>query len=71
MAKRKITDNCVAPGISDTDMTTAVPEQHIKDLVPMRRAGTTQEVADLVSFLCSTKASYITRQVISVNGGLC
>ena len=71
MAKRKITVNCVAPGIIDTDMTTAVPEQHIKDLVPMRRAGTTQEVADLVSFLCSTKSSYITRQVISVNGGLC
>ncbi|WP_417360338.1 MULTISPECIES: 3-oxoacyl-ACP reductase FabG [Gammaproteobacteria] len=72
LAKRKITVNCVAPGLIESDMTDNLEAaEHIKELIPLRRAGQAQEVADLVAFLCSDKASYITRQVIAVNGGLC
>jgi len=70
LAKRKITVNCVAPGIIDTEMTQAMPNDQIKQLVPMRRSGTDFEVAATVNFLFSTGAAYITRQVISVDGGL-
>lgn len=70
LAKRRITVNCVAPGLVDTQM---VDEQVLAEalkLVPMRRMGEPREVAALVSFLVSDDASYITRQVISVNGGM-
>lgn len=70
LAKRAITVNCVAPGIIDTQMTAALPREEIARIVPMRRAGLPEEVAATVGFLCSDGAGYITRQVISVNGGL-
>lgn len=69
LAKRKVTVNCVAPGIIETDMTAELMDEALK-MVPLRRAGAAQEVADLVEFLVSDKASYITRQVVSVNGGM-
>lgn len=71
LAKRKITVNCVAPGLIDTEMTSELPLDEIKQMIPMRRAGTVREVAAVVAFLLSPDAAYITRQVISVNGGLC
>jgi 3-oxoacyl-[acyl-carrier protein] reductase len=71
LAKRNITVNCIAPGIITTAMTEAVPEEEARALIPMRRFGTPEEVAGLAAFLFSDEASYITRQVISVNGGLC
>jgi len=72
LAKRKITVNCVAPGLIDTDMTTDdVPLDEIVKMIPMQRAGTVDEVAAAVQFLMSAEASYITRQVLAVNGGLC
>ncbi|MCR5184287.1 MAG: 3-oxoacyl-ACP reductase FabG [Opitutales bacterium] len=73
MAKRKITVNCVAPGFIDTDMTANLlaPKEEIFKAIPMQRAGTPEEVAATVAFLFSPEAAYITRQVISVNGGLC
>lgn len=73
LAKRQITVNCVAPGIIDTQMTAVMHEDALKEAigsVPMRRMGRPEEVASVVSFLCSDDASYITRQVISVNGGM-
>jgi len=70
LAKRKITVNCVAPGIIQTEMTEDMPKDMIKQLVPMRRAGSDIEVAATVNFLFSQGAGYITRQVISVDGGL-
>ena len=71
LAKRNITVNCVAPGLIDTDMTSDLALEEIKKMIPIRRPGTTREVAAAVAFLLSEDASYITRQVISVNGGLC
>lgn len=70
LAKRKITVNCVAPGLIDTAMTEELPMDEILKMIPMKRIGTSDEVAAAVSFLCSDGASYITRQVISVNGGM-
>ncbi len=71
LAKRKITVNCIAPGLIDTDMTQNLEHRaEIERHIPMRRAGTVTEVASLVNYLFSPEASYITRQVISVNGGL-
>lgn len=70
LAKRKITVNCVAPGLIDTDMIEAhVMEESLK-MIPAQRMGTPAEVAGLVNFLMSDEAAYITRQVISVNGGM-
>lgn len=71
MAKRKITVNCVAPGLIETDMTNDAPIDEAMKVIPMRRIGTTEEVAGLVNYLCSDIAGYITRQVISINGGIC
>jgi len=70
LAKRAITVNCVAPGIIETAMTAEVPREEIARLVPMRRMGQPEEVAAVVAFLCSDQASYLTRQVIAVNGGM-
>ncbi len=69
-AKRKLTVNCVAPGIIETDMTTGIPEEMIKEYIPMKRAGSAKEVASLINYLMSEDAGYITGQVISVNGGM-
>lgn len=72
LAKREITVNCVAPGLIATEMTDAhAPLEEILKAIPAQRVGTVEEVAAAVSFLLSPQASYITRQVISVNGGLC
>ncbi|RYY02762.1 MAG: 3-oxoacyl-ACP reductase FabG [Gammaproteobacteria bacterium] len=71
LAKRDITVNCVAPGLIDTDMVSDVPVEEALKLIPARRLGKPEEVAALVKFLMSSEAAYITRQVISVNGGLC
>ncbi|GAB2584855.1 3-oxoacyl-ACP reductase FabG [Dyella jejuensis] len=72
LAKRKITVNCVAPGLIDTDMTGEdLPLEDILKMIPMQRAGTADDVAAAVQFLLSPEAAYITRQVLAVNGGLC
>jgi 3-oxoacyl-[acyl-carrier protein] reductase len=70
LAKRAITVNCVAPGIIETRMTAGLPAEEIARMVPLRRVGRPEEVAAAVSFLCSDEAGYVTRQVISVNGGM-
>ncbi len=70
LAKRNITVNCVAPGVIDTDMVPQEVRDEVLKTIPMRRMGTAAEVAALVAFLMSPDAAYITRQVISVNGGL-
>jgi 3-oxoacyl-[acyl-carrier protein] reductase len=70
LAKREITVNCVAPGLIETDMTDDVPLDEALKMIPARRIGRPEEVAAAVSFLLSEDAAYITRQVISVNGGL-
>jgi len=71
LAKRDITVNCVAPGLIETDMVEDVPMAEALKLIPAKRVGKPEEVAALVKFLISPEAAYITRQVISVNGGLC
>ncbi len=71
LAKRKITVNCVAPGLIDTDMLEGLPLEEAVKAIPARRLGTAEEVAALVAFLLSDEAGYITRQVIAVNGGIC
>ncbi|WP_167144306.1 3-oxoacyl-ACP reductase FabG [Pseudomonas sp. OTU750018] len=72
LGKRKITVNCVAPGLIDTEILDAdVPVEEILKMVPAQRMGTPEEVAGAVNFLMSEEAAYITRQVLAVNGGLC
>jgi 3-oxoacyl-[acyl-carrier protein] reductase len=70
LAKRAITVNCVAPGLIDTEMVNAEIVDEAVKMIPMRRVGQPEEVAATVAFLMSKEAGYITRQVISVNGGL-
>jgi len=71
LASRGVTVNVVAPGIIATDMTEGVfPKEKIEQLVPMKRAGTPEEVAGLVAFLASDAAGYISGQIISVNGAM-
>jgi len=70
LAKRSITVNCVAPGLIETDMISEVPMEEALKMIPARRVGKPEEVAAAVSFLVGEEAGYITRQVISVNGGL-
>ncbi|TXH37788.1 MAG: 3-oxoacyl-ACP reductase FabG [Rhodospirillaceae bacterium] len=70
LAKRNITVNCVAPGVIETQMTAELPAEDVMKLIPMRRFGRPEDIAAAVSFLCSDEAGYVTRQVISVNGGM-
>ena len=70
LAKRNITVNCVAPGLIKTKMLDTAPVEEALKLVPMQRVGEPEEVASLIAYLMSDKAAYITRQVISVNGGM-
>lgn len=71
LASRKITVNCVAPGLIETDMTDKnLPLEEILKQIPLGRAGTPAEVAALVAYLFSEPAAYVTRQVLSINGGM-
>lgn len=70
VAKRKITVNAVAPGFIKTDMTQEFDENELKQMIPANRFGEAEEVADLVAFLASDKAGYITGEVININGGI-
>lgn len=70
LASRKITVNCIAPGFIETEMIKDAPVEQILPTIPMGRAGKPEEVASLAVFLLSEGSSYITRQVISVNGGI-
>jgi len=70
VAKRNITVNAVAPGFIKSDMTADLDEKELKKLIPVNRFGEAQEVADLVSFLVSKKSSYITGEVVNINGGI-
>ncbi len=70
VAARGVTVNAVAPGFIDTDMTKDLPQEELKQLIPVGRFGRPEEVAAAVAFLVSEEAAYITGEVISVNGGL-
>jgi len=71
LAKRKITVNCIAPGVIETDMTEGIFEDEAKKMIPMARFGQPDDVAAAVDYLMSDAAGYVTRQVINVNGGMC
>ena len=70
LAKRRITVNCVAPGVIETEMINGIFADEVKKAIPMQRFGKPEEVAAVVRFLFSDEAAYITRQVIQVNGGM-
>jgi len=70
VGKRNVTVNAVAPGFIRTDMTKEIPEKELKQLIPLQRFGDPEEVAEVVGFLASKQSSYITGEIISVNGGL-
>ncbi len=70
LASRNITVNAVAPGLIDTEMVASAPVEEILKHIPMKRMGTAQEVADLVSYLVGDKSAYMTGQVLSLSGGL-
>lgn len=70
VAKRNITVNAVAPGFIRSDMTASLDEKELKRMIPANRFGEAEEVAHVVSFLASDKASYITGEVININGGI-
>jgi 3-oxoacyl-[acyl-carrier protein] reductase len=70
VAKRNVLVNAVAPGFIESEMTENIPKEQILPMIPLGRLGRPEEVAGIVSFLCSEKATYITGQVFSVNGGI-
>ena len=70
VAKRNITVNAVAPGFIQTDMTASLNEEELTKMIPLGRFGKAEEVADLVAFLASNRAGYITGEVININGGI-
>lgn len=70
VARRKVTVNAVAPGFIKSDMTAELDQKMMKKMIPMQRFGEAQEVADVVAFLASPKASYVTGEVININGGI-
>jgi 3-oxoacyl-[acyl-carrier protein] reductase len=70
LAKRKITVNCVAPGLIETDMLAGLPAKELASMIPLRRLGRPEEVAAVVGFLLSDAASYVTGETLSVNGGM-
>ncbi len=71
VAKRNVTVNVVAPGFIDTDMLDGLPKDELAKRIPMGRVGTVDEIAGVVVFLCSPATSYMTGQVLGVNGGIC
>jgi len=71
VAKRNVTVNAVAPGFIDTDMLEGLPKDELAARIPMKRLGRPEEVAAAVVFLCSPMASYISGQILAVNGGIC
>ncbi|WP_297977958.1 3-oxoacyl-ACP reductase FabG [uncultured Capnocytophaga sp.] len=70
VAKRNVTVNAVAPGFIQTDMTASLNEEELTKMIPLGRFGKAEEVADLVAFLASSRAGYITGEVININGGI-
>jgi len=70
LAKRRITVNCVAPGLIETDMLEGLPTEQVAKMIPMQRLGKPEEVAGVVDFLLSDAAAYVTGETISVNGGM-